>query len=623
MRSHLACLFLSIVPFWANAQVNGYANVLSIAGNVINVNSVNESFDSFEDGDKAILMQMQADVCGANLANNINFGNISAIGSGGMWEVVTIASHAESGGIPTSITVTGALTNTYSFCTRCQVQIITYPQFGAPDYTTVAPITAIPWNGSTGGVVALRCPGMLTVAYDITANAAGFRGGNPSANYSGTCAPNVYTSASTNYGEKGESLQKAETPGYRNGRAKLANGGGGGNPANAGGAGGSLVTAGGTGGGGYNCAPSAGGIPGVIMFQYLYYDRFIMGGGGGGGHANNSAGGAGGVGGGIVIIQADSITTPATCTLVRISANGGNGGSSSSLTPDGAGGGGSGGVVYLWVNGIDGNLACPLVCTANGGNGGSVTNLNPSPGNWVDTGGGGGAGGQGMVACTATVAAGIGVSATTAAGFGGTHAPNGTAAGNGPGAPNTGVQGFWNGTVLPVEMLSFNADALRSSVRVDWITATERNSARFNVLRSADMEQWEKIASVTAAGESYSELRYEVIDASPLPGVSYYQLEQVDLDGAITMYGPVSVQFAGDEFIQVYPSPASDMVHIGGTQPCLSVELLDGLGRVLATKRCTGTVHDLDITHIAPGTYYVRLVTAEEDQRVMPLVIAR
>src|SRR5262245_43126472 len=100
------------------AQVNAYAQVTTLGGMVLTLGTVAEVFDTFEDGEEAILMQVQANVVGPNLVNNAAFGLLSSIQSAGFWEVVTIVSHTETAGVPTSVTVAAPLTHVFQFNTK-------------------------------------------------------------------------------------------------------------------------------------------------------------------------------------------------------------------------------------------------------------------------------------------------------------------------------------------------------------------------------------------------------------------------------------------------------------------------------------------------------------------------
>ncbi|MCB0546150.1 MAG: T9SS type A sorting domain-containing protein, partial [Phaeodactylibacter sp.] len=57
------------------------------------------------------------------------------------------------------------------------------------------------------------------------------------------------------------------------------------------------------------------------------------------------------------------------------------------------------------------------------------------------------------------------------------------------------------------------------------------------------------------------ETHYTYADERPLPGLNYYRLRQIDLDGQFEYSGIVSVDVGGaDNGIRLYPNPASGSV---------------------------------------------------------------
>lgn len=86
-------------------------------------------------------------------------------------------------------------------------------------------------------------------------------------------------------------------------------------------------------------------------------------------------------------------------------------------------------------------------------------------------------------------------------------------------------------TVLPVSLTSFNAKANLQNIELAWATASESNNSHFEVLRSGDGKIFSKIGEVKGAGTSSTAKSYAFTDKDALPGVSYYQLKQVDADG--------------------------------------------------------------------------------------------
>ncbi|MES2284851.1 MAG: PKD domain-containing protein [Bacteroidota bacterium] len=451
MKSKLLLLFsifqiTLFIQSAAQAPVNGYAQVIGISGNTINVASVNEIYDTFEDGEKIIIMQMQDDVIG-DTSNTASFGNISTIQSAGLYEYATILSHTEIAGIVTSITTSGSLTNVYNIGTNSSVQLISYPALGSPNFTTTSDIAGLPWNGNIGGVIAFEVNGTLNLNNNISADGIGFRGGQKSAAY-GTftngCDEFVFKDVPRYYGAKGEGIYKNSSPQWNNARGKILNGAGGGNEYNSGGGGGGGFTRGGEGGPGYGCfnAPNGvGGKGGIALLPYIDISatRLYMGGGGGGGQEDTFTATDGVSGGGIVIIKANKIKTPLSCTGISITANG----NSNNLTApgDGAGGAGAGGSITINCPDFDiVNAGCFLV-SANGGKGGDC------PCNCGTVGGGGG-GGQGSIIYTDCIPAIVLNKSFTKNGLGGANDLNETSfAENGDSTDNLGI--FYRPQPLP------------------------------------------------------------------------------------------------------------------------------------------------------------------------------
>ena len=174
-------------------------------------------------------------------------------------------------------------------------------------------------------------------------------------------------------------------------------------------------------------------------------------------------------------------------------------------------------------------------------------------------------------------------------------------------------------TVLPIELLDFQAQARGEVVDLLWSTATETDNAWFEVQRSADGEHYQTIATVPGAGTSLERRDYVIQDIDPLQGVSYYRLEQVDHDGS-SSYSPVrSVRLLGDhQNMLVYPNPAMDVLHIAMPhQGAVSVmaEVLDMSGRTVLQVTPGSGASDLELTvpveALGPAPYFIRILDAQ------------
>ncbi|QKG53345.1 T9SS type A sorting domain-containing protein [Hymenobacter sp. BRD67] len=203
----------------------------------------------------------------------------------------------------------------------------------------------------------------------------------------------------------------------------------------------------------------------------------------------------------------------------------------------------------------------------------------------------------------------------------GTHVPT-TGSNAAPVLSRTGVTGFSDFTAggdanvnpLPVELVSFTAQAQGRVVALTWRTASEKNSSRFEVERSANGSDFERIATVAAAGSSPNAQAYAYTDSQLLSGVTllYYRLHQLDLDGQAA-YSPVrSVAIASPPAgLTVFPNPATRAATLAGALPGTRVLVLDALGRTVltATVDAAGTAALVLPDGLASGIYVVRAGT--------------
>ncbi len=110
--------------------------------------------------------------------------------------------------------------------------------------------------------------------------------------------------------------------------------------------------------------------------------------------------------------------------------------------------------------------------------------------------------------------------------------------------PNTTFRGVTMAPVanpLPVTLTSFDAKESQNTIKLNWSTSSEKNSSHFDILKSFDGNEFQKIGEVEAAGDSDTNKDYSFIDENPFPGVNYYKLQQFDRNGTATFYGPKQV----------------------------------------------------------------------------------
>ncbi|MFK8009733.1 MAG: lamin tail domain-containing protein, partial [Saprospiraceae bacterium] len=94
---------------------------------------------------------------------------------------------------------------------------------------------------------------------------------------------------------------------------------------------------------------------------------------------------------------------------------------------------------------------------------------------------------------------------------------------------NVGVHSMTLSSSLPVELVEFSGQIFPNFNRLDWKTASEKNSAYFEIESSIDGFNFKTIGKINAIGNSNQIRRYEFVENNPSQ-ISYYRLKQVDLD---------------------------------------------------------------------------------------------
>jgi hypothetical protein len=96
-------------------------------------------------------------------------------------------------------------------------------------------------------------------------------------------------------------------------------------------------------------------------------------------------------------------------------------------------------------------------------------------------------------------------------------------------------------SALPIELYTFDGISKGSNNLLYWTTASESNTSHFNLQKSRDGETWTTITTLNAAGNSTINIDYNVTDYNIYPIINYYRLQQYDLNGVYTTYGPVAI----------------------------------------------------------------------------------
>jgi len=178
-------------------------------------------------------------------------------------------------------------------------------------------------------------------------------------------------------------------------------------------------------------------------------------------------------------------------------------------------------------------------------------------------------------------------------------------------------------TALPVNLTNLTATPVKEDVRVEWTTATEINTSRFNVQRSIDGNKFEDVGTVEASGNTTTKHDYSFVDMGALhtnAPVLFYRIQINDKDGKQSYSTIVPVKANGVITASVYPNPATDFVILSyniQNSSKATIRITDASGKTLIDRELTNTGSNqtsINLKTLPAGVYYVQFITDKGTQ---------
>jgi len=173
--------------------------------------------------------------------------------------------------------------------------------------------------------------------------------------------------------------------------------------------------------------------------------------------------------------------------------------------------------------------------------------------------------------------------------------------------------------VLPIDLIDFKARFNGSNVDLAWATASEKNNDHFTIERSKDGENFETVAVIKGAGNSYSRVNYSAIDNTPYQGINYYRLKQTDRNGEFKYSAIDILSIRDNDVFGIVPNPAINKAEV--IYNCFDAEtatlmVFDYAGKEVMVKEFTcqtgQNVSTIDLSEQPKGIYFVVLTTGAQ-----------
>ncbi|MDQ3189961.1 MAG: GEVED domain-containing protein [Bacteroidota bacterium] len=191
----------------------------------------------------------------------------------------------------------------------------------------------------------------------------------------------------------------------------------------------------------------------------------------------------------------------------------------------------------------------------------------------------------------------------------------------------TGGVGFTPdvGGVLPIELLSFQANESEKFNKLDWSTITEKNNDFFIVESSKDGFDFVEIGKLKGGANSNQLLSYTFNDYKFYNPLTYYRLKQVDFDKEFSYSSIVAVdrKLQNINKVNLYPNPSDGRVTlnvISSEKGIAQIKVVNSIGQVLFNSTITidsgQNLNDFDLSDLPPGFYILELSGLNEKSHI-------
>jgi len=180
-------------------------------------------------------------------------------------------------------------------------------------------------------------------------------------------------------------------------------------------------------------------------------------------------------------------------------------------------------------------------------------------------------------------------------------------------------------SALPVKIINFKGENRGAINNLAWTTVTESNNSRFELERSSDGINFNKIGFVPSKGlngNSAIELNYIFEDVKPMPDRNYYRLKQMDINGQFEYSKIVLLRASRSNGItiqNIFPNPVFENLNISinsSMKERISIVITNVEGRILKKTETILAAGDnlipLQVKFLEPGTYFIKFIPSDK-----------
>jgi hypothetical protein len=169
-----------------------------------------------------------------------------------------------------------------------------------------------------------------------------------------------------------------------------------------------------------------------------------------------------------------------------------------------------------------------------------------------------------------------------------------------------------SGISLPIDLMSFTAQPIGSTIELNWSTASELNNDYYTIQRSNGTDSFSELLRVQGSGNSNIIHYYTAFDEQPFYGNIFYRLQQTDFDGISKFSNVIVVNFKNSFPYSIYPNPFSATLSVviddilQNNNNC-NLKIYNALGKEMMSAILTERITILETGNLLTGMYFYKI----------------
>jgi hypothetical protein len=163
---------------------------------------------------------------------------------------------------------------------------------------------------------------------------------------------------------------------------------------------------------------------------------------------------------------------------------------------------------------------------------------------------------------------------------------------------------------LPLVLRSFRAYSYFNSIKIEWVTETEKNASFHILQKSQNLEEWQNIYKVNAGGNHNTGASYSFID--PFSNqLTYYRIKTTDFDGTVSYSNIIYINQNAISELKVYPNPFNNLLNIAHpNEKILNLYIYDMQGReILRSENNLSNIVSINLNGLDLNLFIIKIRT--------------